>query len=136
MTELEQFDKIIKVFKNKNCSDDEIKSFIVNNYEYIKDNIDYIIENIFFLFNGENLYATIIVDNDGYLWSNLEDNGFTKLNDSRDDNNLGDFIIEEMLRFGENGKFDNIVPEVKKGYLKNIKILQKIKFNSNGYYFK
>lgn len=136
MTELEQFDKIIKVFKNKNCSDDEIKSFIVNNYEYIRDNIDHIIENIFFLFNGENLYATIIVDNDGYLWSNLEDNGFTKLNDSRDDNNLGDFIIEEMLRFGENGKFDNIVPEVKKGYLKNIKTLQKIKFNSNGYYFK
>ena len=136
MTELEQFDKIIKVFKSKNCSDDEIKSFIVNNYEYIRDNIDHIIENIFFLFNGENLYATIIVDNDGYLWSNLEDNGFTKLNDSRDDNNLGDFIIEEMLRFGENGKFDNIVPEVKKGYLKNIKTLQKIKFNSNGYYFK
>lgn len=134
--ENEQFNELVKSLKDNGCTNESIRSFIVNNYDFLSTQDKSIIDKLFFLYNGKNLYALIIVEDDNYMWSNLENDEFTKLMNSNDEDGLRDFVIEDMLRFGEDGKFDHIVPGLKDGYLKNIRVLQKTKFNSNGYYIK
>ena len=135
MNEQDKLKLITKKLMEAGLNEEMIKTFMLNNYEYLMNNLEEIKDNIYFLFNSNDLYGIVIAKEDKYLWSNVDDNEIGRLQDSSEDN-LGDYIIEDILRFGENGKFKNIYPNLSSNYLENIKILKKIKFNSNGYYIK
>lgn len=135
MSEQSKIELITKKLMEAGLNEEMIKTFMLTNYKYIMDNIEKIKDNIYFLFNSKDLYAIVIIREDKYLWSNVDDNKVGLLQDSSEDN-LGDYVIEDILRFGENEKLKNIFPNLSNNYLENIKVLKKIKFNSNGYYIK
>ena len=70
---LEEFDGVIKVFKNNEIEDRTILSFIDTNFDFLKKED---VEIHLFLLMNKKVYSVLYVNEDNYLWSTYDDNEF------------------------------------------------------------
>ncbi len=124
---------LIELFRQHGCSVEAIQDFIQSNFQYlIEENVDSS-KNLYFVYNHKNLYGVIWVYGDEYEWSVYEDGKFRRV--IKDDDKEHDYIIDMILEFTDAEKIKRIVPDIEKMNLENkIKILKKIKLNSQGYH--
>ena len=126
-------------FQNQGCSYESFLSFLINNAGFLIEN-ESISNKIYFLYNNEDLYGLIIIDEESYAWSRYENNEFyelRKITSYNQDMINEDFIIEMVIRFAESKKIENIFPGINSMNVEGkVKALKQIGLNSKGYHFR
>ena len=133
---LEEFNGVIKVFKNNEIEDKIILSFIDTNFDFLKENDD-IERYIFLLMNKNELYSVLYVNEDNYLWSTYDDNEFMPFRKLSDDFKNNDYVVEMVIAYASSYKIKEAIPEIDSMNVENkVKTLKNIGLNSNGYHIK
>ena len=133
---LEEFDGVIKVFKNNEIEDRTILSFIDTNFDFLKEKED-IERHLFLLMNKKELYSVLYVNEDNYLWSTYDDNEFMPFKKLSDDFKNNDYGVEMVISYSSSYKIKEAIPEIDDMNVENkVKTLKNIGLNSNGYHIK
>lgn len=133
---LEEFNGVIKVFKNNEIEDKIILSFIDTNFDFLKENDD-IERYLFLLMNKNELYSVLYVNEDNYLWSTYDDNEFMPFRKLSDDFKNNDYVVEMVIAYASSYKIKEAIPEIDSMNVENkVKTLKSIGLNSNGYHIK
>ncbi len=133
---LEEFNGVIKVFKNNEIEDKIILSFIDTNFDFLKENDD-IERYLFLLMNKNELYSVLYVNEDNYLWSTYDDNEFMPFRKLSDDFKNNDYVVEMVIAYASSYKIKEVIPEIDSMNVENkVKTLKNIGLNSNGYHIK
>ena len=133
---LEEFNGVIKVFKNNEIEDKIILSFIDTNFDFLKENDD-IERYLFLLMNKNELYSVLYVNEDNYLWSTYDDNEFMPFRKLSDDFKNNDYVVEMVIAYASSYKIKEAIPEIDSMNVENmVKTLKNIGLNSNGYHIK
>lgn len=133
---LEEFDGVIKVFKNNEIEDRTILSFIDTNFDFLKEKED-IERHLFLLMNKKELYSVLYVNEDNYLWSTYDDNEFMPFKKLSDDFKNNDYVVEMVIAYASSYKIKEVIPEIDDMNVENkVKTLKNIGLNSNGYHIK
>lgn len=133
---LEEFNGVIKVFKNNEIEDKIILSFIDTNFDFLKENDD-IERYLFLLMNKNELYSVLYVNEDNYLWSTYDDNEFLPFRKLSDDFKNNDYVVEMVIAYASSYKIKEVIPEIDSMNVENkVKTLKNIGLNSNGYHIK
>lgn len=133
---LEEFNGVIKVFKNNEIEDKIILSFIDTNFDFLKENDD-IERYLFLLMNKNELYSVLYVNEDNYLWSTYDDNEFLPFRKLSDDFKNNDYVVEMVIAYASSYKIKEAIPEIDSMNVENkVKTLKNIGLNSNGYHIK
>lgn len=133
---LEEFDGVIKVFKNNEIEDRTILSFIDTNFDFLKEKED-IERHLFLLMNKKELYSVLYVNEDNYLWSTYDDNEFMPFRKLSDDFKNNDYVVEMVIAYTSSYKIKEAIPEIDDMNVENkVKTLKNIGLNSNGYHIK
>lgn len=133
---LEEFDGVIKVFKNNEIEDRTILSFIDTNFDFLKEKED-IERHLFLLMNKKELYSVLYVNEDNYLWSTFDDNEFMPFRKLSDDFKNNDYVVEMVIAYASSYKIKEAIPEIDAMNVENkVKTLKNIGLNSNGYHIK
>ena len=133
---LEEFDGVIKVFKNNEIEDRTILSFIDTNFDFLKEKED-IERHLFLLMNKKKLYSVLYVNEDNYLWSTYDDNEFMPFRKLSDDFKNNDYVVEMVIAYASSYKIKEAIPEIDAMNVENkVKTLKNIGLNSNGYHIK
>ena len=133
---LEEFDGVIKVFKNNEIEDRTILSFIDTNFDFLKEKED-IERHLFLLMNKKELYSVLYVNKDNYLWSTYDDNEFMPFRKLSDDFKNNDYVVEMVIAYASSYKIKEAIPEIDAMNVENkVKTLKNIGLNSNGYHIK
>ena len=133
---LEEFDGVIKVFKNNEIEDRTILSFIDTNFDFLKEKED-IERHLFLLMNKKELYSVLYVNKDNYLWSTYDDNEFLPFRKLSDDFKNNDYVVEMVIAYASSYKIKEAIPEIDAMNVENkVKTLKNIGLNSNGYHIK
>ncbi len=131
--EFNDFLPIFQTFLDKGLSIQDALSFILNNKNRII-NQNLLFDDYYFIYNGMELYCLFIPKNDNdYLWSIYEEQGFLPLQCKSE--NLGtlkngDAIIDNILRAGHK------YAETGNGNKELARSLKKYQFNSSGYHLR
>lgn len=135
-----QFKSIIEVFKKGGCSKSETLSFINTNIDFLIENENNFLENIYFIYNNNDLYGALIVNDNNYSWSIYKEQEFYPIRQNIDNNfdpSNGDYIVEMILNFSNKNSIKEIVPNIENMPIATkVKKLKQIKFNSNGYHLR
>ncbi len=133
---LEEFNGVIKVFKNNEIEDKIILSFIDTNFDFLKEKED-IERHLFLLMNKKELYSVLYVNEDNYLWSTYDDNEFLPFRKLSDDFKNNDYVVEMVIAYASSYKIKEVIPEIDSMNVENkVKTLKNIGLNSNGYHIK
>ena len=133
---LEEFDGVIKVFKNNEIEDRTILSFIDTNFDFLKEKED-IERHLFLLMNKKELYSVLYVNEDNYLWSTFDDKEFMPFRKLSDDFKKNDYVVEMVIAYASSYKIKEAIPEIDDMNVENkVKTLKNIGLNSNGYHIK
>ncbi len=133
---LEEFNGVIKVFKNNEIEDKIILSFIDTNFDFLKENDD-IERYLFLLMNKNELYSVLYVNEDNYLWSTYDYNEFLPFRKLSDDFKNNDYVVEMVIAYASSYKIKEVIPEIDSMNVENkVKTLKNIGLNSNGYHIK
>lgn len=133
---LEEFNGVIKVFKNNEIEDKIILSFIDTNFDFLKENDD-IERYLFLLMNKNELYSVLYVNEDNYLWSTYDGNEFLPFRKLSDDFKNNDYVVEMVIAYASSYKIKEVIPEIDSMNVENkVKTLKNIGLNSNGYHIK
>ena len=133
---LEEFNGVIKVFKNNEIEDKIILSFIDTNFDFLKEKED-IERHLFLLMNKKELYSVLYVNEDNYLWSTYDDNEFMPFRKLSDDFKNNDYVVEMVIAYASSYKIKEVIPEIDSMNVENkVKTLKNIGLNSNGYHIK
>ena len=133
---LEEFNGVIKVFKNNEIEDKIILSFIDTNFDFLKENDD-IERYLFLLMNKNELYSVLYVNEDNYLWSTYDYNEFMPFRKLSDDFKNNDYVVEMVIAYASSYKIKEAIPEIDSMNVENkVKTLKNIGLNSNGYHIK
>lgn len=133
---LEEFDGVIKVFKNNEIEDRTILSFIDTNFDFLKEKED-IERHLFLLMNKKELYSVLYVNEDNCLWSTYDDNEFMPFRKLSDDFKNNDYVVEMVIAYASSYKIKEVIPEIDDMNVENkVKTLKNIGLNSNGYHIK
>ena len=137
---IEEFQSIVKTFKEGGCSAKDALTFINHNFEFLKTENQEIAEKIYFIYNNKKLYGALLVDENDYSWSIYgDDRGFSSLQKVDDEGFIkkGDYIVEMMIHFADTEKVKQAFPSVSNMSIeKKVKTLKRIGLNSKGYHFK
>lgn len=133
---LEEFNGVIKVFKNNEIEDKIILSFIDTNFDFLKEKED-IERHLFLLMNKKELYSVLYVNEDNYLWSTFDDKEFMPFRKLSDDFKNNDYVVEMVISYASSYKIKEAIPEIDDMNVENkVKTLKNIGLNSNGYHIK
>ena len=133
---LEEFNGVIKVFKNNEIEDKIILSFIDTNFDFLKEKED-IERHLFLLMNKKELYSVLYVNEDNYLWSTFDDKEFMPFRNLSDDFKNNDYVVEMVIAYASSYKIKEAIPEIDDMNVENkVKTLKNIGLNSNGYHIK
>lgn len=133
---LEEFDGVIKVFKNNEIEDRTILSFIDTNFDFLKEKED-IERHLFLLMNKKELYSVLYANEDNCLWSTYDDNEFMPFRKLSDDFKNNDYVVEMVIAYASSYKIKEVIPEIDDMNVENkVKTLKNIGLNSNGYHIK
>ena len=112
---LEEFNGVIKVFKNNEIEDKIILSFIDTNFDFLKEK-ENIERHLFLLMNKKELYSVLYVNEDNYLWSTFDDNEFMPFRKLSDDFKNNDYVVEMVIAYASSYKIKEAIPENFKKY--------------------